>query len=87
MKCEPKIAGLGFYFIGTKQKKQKLTQFFNIAPFHLTIFIAWNMEEKLEIWQPHCEYKVQSQHTKVGAAVRQKGPGSLESVQRSYKSP
>lgn len=45
------------------------------------------MEEKLEIWQPHCEYKVQSQHTKVGAAVRQKGPGSLESVQGSYNSP
>lgn len=85
MKCEPKIAGLGFYFIGKTKpnKKQKLTQFFNIAPFHLTILIAWNMEEKLEIWQPHCDYKVQSQHTKVGAAERQKGPGSLESVLRS----
>lgn len=68
-------------------KKQKLTQFFNIASLHLTILIAWNMEEKLEIWQPHCEYKVQSQHTKVGAAERQKGPGSFESVLRSYDSP
>lgn len=80
-------AGFLFYWNQTKQKKQKLTQFFNVAPFHLTIFIAWNMEEKLEIWQPHCEYKVQSQHTKVGAADRQKGSGSLDSVLRSYNSP
>ena len=69
---------LGWVSILLEQnKKQKLTQFFNIASFHLTIFIAWNMEEKLEIWQPHCEYKVQSQHTKVGAAERQKGLGLL----------
>lgn len=35
-------------------KKYKLTQPFTTAPFHLKIFLAWNMDEKLE---PHCKYE------------------------------
>lgn len=79
-------AGFLFYWNQTKQKNRSWHSSL-ILLLSTTIFIAWNMEEKLEIRQPHCEYKVQSQHTKFGVAERQKGPGSLDSVLRSYNSP